>query len=143
MKCEVCKNEYDSPSLGGPGICPSCDCGNPPIKGLSDTVPNLIAQGKAQIIDTSLDFPDEAEEPSKEVKDYYMKDWKKRFDNYMLEEYGKWKIGRVEAKVFIGKSVEAAYEKSAKIAEDYAKKKDGGWWQSEAIAQAIRKLKDE
>lgn len=30
MKCHVCGNEYHSHSLGGPGICPSCDCGHPP-----------------------------------------------------------------------------------------------------------------
>ncbi len=30
MKCNVCGKEYSEPSLGGPGICPRCDCGLPP-----------------------------------------------------------------------------------------------------------------
>lgn len=29
------------------------------------------------------------------------KDWEKRFDKYFIDEYGKWKIGRVEVKSFI------------------------------------------
>lgn len=30
MKCNVCGKDYTSPSLGGPGICPRCDCGKRP-----------------------------------------------------------------------------------------------------------------
>ena len=30
MHCRVCNMDYSSPSCGGPGICPSCDCGVPP-----------------------------------------------------------------------------------------------------------------
>lgn len=30
MLCNVCGNNYTSASMGGPGICPSCDCGIPP-----------------------------------------------------------------------------------------------------------------
>lgn len=28
MLCTVCGLRYYSQSMGGPGICPSCDCGN-------------------------------------------------------------------------------------------------------------------
>lgn len=28
MMCKICGLEYASPSFGGPGVCPSCDCGN-------------------------------------------------------------------------------------------------------------------
>ncbi len=28
MMCNICGIEYDTPSMGGPGICPRCDCGN-------------------------------------------------------------------------------------------------------------------
>lgn len=30
MTCNVCGRTYTDPSLGGPGICPSCDCGYKP-----------------------------------------------------------------------------------------------------------------
>ena len=30
MKCNVCGQDYSSPSLGGAGICPRCDCGIKP-----------------------------------------------------------------------------------------------------------------
>ena len=29
--CRICGNQFGSRSFGGPGICPSCDCGNPPL----------------------------------------------------------------------------------------------------------------
>ncbi len=29
-KCNICGKQYDNPSLGGPGICPACDCGYAP-----------------------------------------------------------------------------------------------------------------
>lgn len=29
-KCKVCGVDFQNPSLGGPGICPACDCGIPP-----------------------------------------------------------------------------------------------------------------
>lgn len=41
MTCNVCKKQYTSPSLGGAGICPSCDCGIPPIKVLISNGSNL------------------------------------------------------------------------------------------------------
>jgi len=25
--CNICHREYSSPSFGGPGVCPACDCG--------------------------------------------------------------------------------------------------------------------
>ncbi len=28
MMCNICGIEYDTSSMGGPGICPRCDCGN-------------------------------------------------------------------------------------------------------------------
>ena len=29
MHCQICDEDYTDPSFGGPGICPSCDCGIP------------------------------------------------------------------------------------------------------------------
>ena len=29
MHCKVCNRDYTEPSLGGPDICPACDCGIP------------------------------------------------------------------------------------------------------------------
>ncbi len=29
-KCRICGNYFSQRSFGGPGICPSCDCGLPP-----------------------------------------------------------------------------------------------------------------
>ncbi|MHA1400075.1 MAG: hypothetical protein ACTSQE_06985 [Candidatus Heimdallarchaeaceae archaeon] len=41
-------------------------------------------------------------------------DWRKRFDEYKLKEYGKWKIGRIEAKQFIQKELTKAREEERK-----------------------------
>jgi hypothetical protein len=30
MHCQICDEDYTQPSMGGDGICPSCDCGIPP-----------------------------------------------------------------------------------------------------------------
>ena len=50
MKCNVCKNDYMNQSLGGSGICPSCDCGFPP------NIPLPINQVKcAQCGSTTID----------------------------------------------------------------------------------------
>ena len=42
--------------------------------------------------------------------------WADRFDKFMVEEYGKWKIGRAEAKTFISKTIE---EEVAKRDEEF------------------------
>ena len=47
--CRICGLTFSSPSFGGPGICPSCDCGISPDK---DRVANLerqLADVKAQL----------------------------------------------------------------------------------------------
>ena len=30
--CRICGCTFDSPSFGGPGICPACDCGHQPVE---------------------------------------------------------------------------------------------------------------
>ena len=44
--------------------------------------------------------------------------WEEEFDEFMLEEYGKWKIGRVEAKNFFAQKItEAQKQERARIRE--------------------------
>ena len=46
---------------------------------------------------------------------------KKEFDNFMLEEYGKWKIGRTEAKAFLTTAMQRAYEAGREEHDTYWK----------------------
>lgn len=40
--CKICGLGFDSPSFGGPGICPACDCGVPPeVSRLKATIDTL------------------------------------------------------------------------------------------------------
>lgn len=32
--CYICNQYYSGNSYGGPGVCPSCDCGLPPINNI-------------------------------------------------------------------------------------------------------------
>ena len=41
MMCNICNCEYSSPSAGGPGVCPACDCGVHP-----DTVRRATAEAR-------------------------------------------------------------------------------------------------
>lgn len=45
MMCNICHREYSSPSFGGPGVCPACDCGIHP-----DTV--SVRELTAELADT-------------------------------------------------------------------------------------------
>jgi hypothetical protein len=52
MMCTICGLEYSSPSMGGPGICPSCDCGNFGIAAIQRQA-KRIAQLEAALRDIS------------------------------------------------------------------------------------------
>ncbi len=62
MKCNVCGREYTSPSLGGPGICGSCDCGVNPFTG-----------EHYDIYDSAFI----AQRMQKNTTPYFIKDWNK------------------------------------------------------------------
>ena len=49
MKCKICGCLYSSPSFGGPGVCPACDCGIHP-----DTVKLRTAQARIAALDADI-----------------------------------------------------------------------------------------
>lgn len=58
MKCNVCGENYTSPSLGGAGICPRCDCGIKPngeklTLEEAQTVARRYKQGKIPYLQTT------------------------------------------------------------------------------------------
>jgi hypothetical protein len=52
----------------------------------------------------------------------FIEEVEKEFDSFMIDEYGQWKIGRVEAKQFISQKLQEcqklAYENERKIRRD-------------------------
>jgi hypothetical protein len=49
-----------------------------------------------------------------EVLEQPKEKWEEEFDNYKIGEYGKWKIGRVEAKDFIRETIKTEREQAIK-----------------------------
>jgi hypothetical protein len=47
-----------------------------------------------------------------------------RFDNFMLDEYGKWKVGRAEAKEWIKAHDSRLLEEVVRVAEEIAIEKE-------------------
>lgn len=49
--------------------------------------------------------------------------WEEEFDNFMVEEYGNWKVGRAEVKDFIKSLISQqrkdAYNEAIKMSEKY------------------------
>lgn len=50
--------------------------------------------------------------------------WEKEFDDFMIQEYGKWKIGRVEAKQFIKSLLLQERQRAADIVNGYIQVSD-------------------